>query len=1008
MKIDLRHLSDEESQLISRLIQRHTAIFATEMTELGRTNVVQHTIPTTGEAFALQPYRTPITLKPLVKQQITDMLNHKIIRPSTSPYRSPVVLVKKKTGEMRFCIDYRRLNSQTIKDQYPLPRIDDTLDLLYGAKYFSTIDLFSGYWQVEIAESDKHKTAFTSEFGHYEFNRMPFGLCNAPSTFQRLMENVLKPIIGRFALVYIDDVIIYSATLKEHEQHIDTVFQLLSNAGLKIKLAKCSFAAKKVEYLGHIVSADGISPDEKKLKAVKDFPEPKNVDQVRSFVGLASYYRRFIMNFSEQAHALTQLTRKNVPWQWGATEQSAFNRIKKLLTTAPILGYPDISREFIIHTDASGYGIGAVLSQMQSRTLNPGTNEESKTDSRETDNEVVIAYTSKHLTNTQVKWSTTEKEAYAIVHAIKTFYHYLYGSDFTIVTDHRPLEFLMSKKEPTGRLARWSLFLQPFNLHIKYRPGKSNQNADCLSRIPVNMIKSNKILVQDWIDAQKADSFCKIVLQDLTQPNQQIKESLKRRTTEEDSFQKLPNQLLATATGKIIVPTTLQREILEVHHDHRLAGHLGMAKTIAKIKAKYFWPRMTKDIQTYIRNCLTCAKRKTHGTCKAPMQPIPVSDYIWERIAMDIMGPLPESYRGNKYILVIMEYVTRYVIATPLKDLTANNLVRKFIKHVIMKEGIPSEILTDQGTNFQSSTMKELCKQLGIKQLRTTAYHPQTDGAVEKFNKTLGDMLTEQVANDPPLWDVQLDYCIACYNQTTHLSTNETPFYLLKGRDPLEPIDLRPPSRYRSLENENDIFSQHWHEAIDLAKAHLIIAQNKQKQNYDRIIRNCNFEKDQLVLLKEMKPQTGKFYMRWDGIYVIVDKLSDVNYLIRKTNSNTPFVVHVNRLKPWKGQQQSKSDEKPEETNLPSGLNEGTQADHERVIEVDKETTASKIIEKDLGQKEEFNASEKQQQTVKRKRGRPRKSEQQKTPTDNETKTTSDDRTTRYNFRTKTKKPTRF
>lgn len=227
---------------------------------------------------------------------------------------------------------------------------------------------------------------------------------------------------------------------------------------------------------------------------------------------------------------------------------------------------------------------------------------------------------------------------------------------------------------------------------------------------------------------------------------------------------------------------------------------------------------------------------------EAPMQPaLPISDYIWERIAMDIMGPLPESYRGNKYILVIMEYVTRHVTAIPLKGITASTIARKFIKHIIMKEGIPSEVITDQGTNFQSSTMKELCRQLGVRQLRTTAYHPQTDGAVERFNKTLGDMLTAHIAKDPPPWDVQLDYCIACYNQTTHASTNETPFYLMKGRDPLEPTDLRPPLRYRSLESEDNIFSQYWHDAVDLAKSHLIIAQNNQKQNYDRTTTLCSF-----------------------------------------------------------------------------------------------------------------------------------------------------------------------
>ncbi len=264
-QFDLSHLPQDKARAVRTVLDKHRRLFANNMNQLGRTNIVKHNIDTTGEPFALHHYRTPITLRPLVKQHIDEMLEHDIIRPSTSPYRSPVVMVKKKTGDLRFCIDYRRLNSQTVKDRYPIPRIDDTLDYLHGARYFSTIDLFSGYWQIEIDEKDKFKTAFTSEFGHFEFNRMPFGLCNAPGTFQRLMESILYELIGNFVLVYIDDIIIYSKTWEEHLRHLDEIFSLLNKAGLKIKPSKCLFAKGEVQYFGHIVSYKGISPEDKKL-----------------------------------------------------------------------------------------------------------------------------------------------------------------------------------------------------------------------------------------------------------------------------------------------------------------------------------------------------------------------------------------------------------------------------------------------------------------------------------------------------------------------------------------------------------------------------------------------------------------------------------------------------------------------------------------------------------------------------------------------------------------------
>ena len=354
----------------------------------------------------------------------------------------------KKDGTLRLCIDYRLLNKITIKDKFPLPRIDDTIDALYGARYFTTLDLLSGYWQIEINEADKHKTAFICELGLFEFNRMPFGLTNAPSTFQRAMNNIFKKELYKYVLVYLDDIIIYSKTFEDHLVHLRRVFELLLSAGLRLNRTKCEFFKNKIDYLGYIVSKDGIAPNMKKIESITKYPEPTNQKELGTFLGLASYYRKFVRAFAEKAHPLTALTKKSAQWKWGTEERDAFNCIKQCLTTKPILGYPDFTREFIIYTDASGYGIGAVLAQMQAPAL-PDTSETSEANSAEAgDREVVIAYTSKHLSEREAKWSTTEKECYAIIHAIEVFRPYLYGRSFTVFTDHRPLEWLMSKPEP--------------------------------------------------------------------------------------------------------------------------------------------------------------------------------------------------------------------------------------------------------------------------------------------------------------------------------------------------------------------------------------------------------------------------------------------------------------------------------------------------------------------------------------------------------------------------------
>ncbi len=403
-KFNLPHVPKEHLQAVRQLLSDNSNLFAEKMSDLGMACAIKHKINTeNSKPINLPLRRTPESLKIVVRSHIDEMEAHHIIRESTSPYAAPVVMVPKKGGEMRFCIDYRQLNKATVKDRYPLPRIDDTIDALHGAKFFSTLDLFSGYWQIEIEEEDKHKTAFICEFGQYEFNRMPFGLTNAPGTFQRLMNKILKPVLYQSTLVYLDDIIVFSKSIDDHINHLATVFKLLAINGLKLKLKKCEFFKDKIDYLGHVVSTEGVAPNEKKIKAIIDYPEPRNSKELSSFLGLASYYRKLIRAFADKAHPLTMLTRKNIAWEWGDSQRDAFNCIKHCLTSTPILRYPDFTREFIIHTDASGYGIGAVLAQIQGPP-------QSGDQLGSSDQEVVIAYTSKHLDDRQAKWSTTEKK----------------------------------------------------------------------------------------------------------------------------------------------------------------------------------------------------------------------------------------------------------------------------------------------------------------------------------------------------------------------------------------------------------------------------------------------------------------------------------------------------------------------------------------------------------------------------------------------------------------------
>ena len=457
-------LSTDQQRELLALLHQYRDLFAIKDQPLGHTSAVKHTIYTEGPPIRQPVRRQPLVLQDAIDEEVQKMLQQGIIHQSFSPWSSPVVMVRKKDGSWRFCVDYRKLNNVTHHDAYPLPRIDTTLDSLAGSKLFTTLDLASGYWQVEVDPKHKEKTAFSTSRGHFEFNVMPFGLTNAPATFQRLMECTLAGLSGMHCLIYLDDIIVFSANFADHLTRLSSVFDRLRVVGLKLKPEKCHFAKAHVTYLGHVISNEGITPDKAKIASVANYPTPQNSKEVKQFIGLSNYYRRFIPSYAAIAEPLHWLLHKNNKvFAWTAECDTSFNILKTKLTTPPVLTFPQFKEPFIVATDASDHAIGGVLSQIQDGQ------------------EKVVAYWSRQLQKAEKNYSTG---ALAVVSAVKEFYPYLYGFPFKLLTDHNPLTSLKGLKDTGGRLARWLLYLQQFNFTFEYKSGASHSNADTLSRIP--------------------------------------------------------------------------------------------------------------------------------------------------------------------------------------------------------------------------------------------------------------------------------------------------------------------------------------------------------------------------------------------------------------------------------------------------------------------------------------------------------------------------------------------
>ena len=902
------------------LLLTYSDIFASSSDDLGRTAKLGHSIHT-GDAT---PVRQPVRRIPPYRRQevqtlLDEMLRKEVIQRSTSPWASPIVLVKKKDGTTRFCVDYRKLNDVTRKDAYPLPRIDATLDTLAGSKWFSTLDLLSGYWQVEMAESDRQKTAFCTTEGLFEFKVMPFGLCNAPATFQRLMDLVLAGLQWSHCLVYLDDVIVLGRTFEDHLHNLQAVFHRIRDAGLKLKPPKCAFFQPTVQYLGHIISEEGVAADPAKIEKVVSWPAPTSTREVQQFLGFASYYRRFIRDFARVAKPLHRLTERTRSFFWAADCQSAFEELRHSLSTAPVLAHPDFSRSFILDTDASNTGIGAVLSQID-----------------DSGKERVVAYGSRVLSKPERRYCVTRRELLAVVYFTRQFRPYLAGRRFTLRTDHGSLTWLRNFKEPEGQLARWLERLQEFDFGIEHRRGRKHTNADALSRLPCRQCgreshDTEQVVVavtlmlpfdcspQDLRATQLADATMGPVLKAKEAGQKPAPDQVKSLGPASRRLFQLWDQLLVKngflwrryegaedqeVILQLVVPKARHAEVLKDLHEGVLAGHLGIEKMLARLKERFYWPGHFNDVQEWCKNCAVCTARKTPAPkARAPLQSIKTG-YPLQIVATDILGPFPESPAGNNYILVVADYFTRWVEAYAIPNQEATTVAQKLTNEFFFRFSPPEQLHSDQGRQFQSQLIAEVCKLLGVRKSCTTPYHPQSDGMVERFNRTLLNMLATAATEHPFDWESHLRHLCMAYNTSVHPTTGYTPFYLMYGRQVRMPIDVMygtPTPNPTSPSEYADDLRKKLENAYQKVREQMGHKLDRQKDLYDKRVHGKLFEAGDLVMLFSPVVPRGcprKLHRPWTGPFKIVNRLSDVTYRIQDVHSRRHrLVVHFNRLK---------------------------------------------------------------------------------------------------------------
>ena len=984
LNLDDSPLSEQWKERITTKLNSISEVFAVDDLSYGHTTAVKHHIRLSDETpFKERPRPIHPNDREAVKQHLKELLDAGIIEESESPFASPIVLVRKKSGSIRLCIDYRKLNARTIRDAYALPNIEETFAALSGAKWFSVMDLKSGYYQVGMAEEDKPKTAFVCPLGFFEFNRMPQGVTNAPSTFQRLMEKCVGDLHLNEVLVFLDDLIVFSDTLEEHEVRLMKVLNRLKDYGLKLSPEKCHFFKTSVKYLGHVVDAQGVHTDPNKVSALRDWPRPSTRKELKCFLGFAGYYRRFVEGYSKIAKPLNSLTAgycapkkrgkvykrdyskphvsPNAPLgeEWTTECENSFRTLINKLTSAPILAFADPQLPYVLHTDACRDGLGAALYQEQEGKLR------------------AVAYASRGLSKSEQNYPTHKLEFLALKWAVcEKFNDYLYGTNFTVLTDNNPLTYVLTSAKLDAAGHRWLAALSTYQFHIKYRAGHANGDADGLSRRPQSPPREDEDFVKereriedmkrrlmdprgnmgqevfsalcqrhlvtltgehqnqpeqsvvaeslavnpslisgifgedtlpsmtntDWHDLQKADPCISRVIHFVERA---LKPSIRETNLENSDVKLLLREWkrLELRDGvlhrkwmdrdnpvyQLVLPEQFRERAL--HGVHNDVGHLGSERALHLARARFYWPGMARAIEEKCKKCERCFRRKAEPQKAAPLQNISVT-YPLELISIDYLSLEPDN-RDTRNILVMTDHFTKFAVAVPTKDQKARTIAKALWENFIVHYGFPSRLLSDQGRDFESKTIKELCTLIGADKVRTTPYHPRGN-PVERFNRTLLGMLGTLEEKDKYHWRDFVKPLVHAYNCTRNDTTGFSPYELMFGRQPRLPIDLvlgiHPDMGNHKTHSEYvKGLRQRLQESYSLATQNSQKMGEKNKARFDRKVRAAELFEGDRVLVKNVNIR-GKHKLadRWEQkIHVVVKRIGESPVYVVKPETGT-------------------------------------------------------------------------------------------------------------------------
>ena len=898
---DVELMNDASNQMTKALVEEFSDVFQDKLPGLPPKRDIEHVIDT-GDAAPISrpPYKmSPRELDEL-RRQLKELLDLGLIRPSSSPWGAPVLFVRKKNGEMRMCIDYRAVNRLSKRISTPLPRIDECLERLHGMRYFSKLDLRSGYHNLRLREEDIPKTAFNTRYGSFEWLVLSFGLMNSPPVFQSWMNSIVgAEYLDRCAMVYLDDCLVFSKTKEQHEKDVRAILEKFRAAKVIANAKKCEFFKTELEFVGHQVTANGVLPSKSKVKAIQDWPVPTNVQEVRQFIGLGSHYRRFVRDFAAIAAPLTDLTKgtgaKKRAISWSAACQQAFEEIKARMTAAPVLKPPNPDAPYVIEVDSSDYAVGGVLLQKdEDGFMHP------------------VAFESKKLSATERAYPAQERELLAILHALRIWRCFIDGRPFTVFSDHHPLKYFRTKTKPTPRLTRWIAELELYDPDIQYKPGKDNHIPDLLSRRDGPACETLESEMEpDYLYAMKA-------VQESDWPKFYAKPENTWPPSYKDLLLKHKDKFVSR-DNLVFRKVKIGDEVQEIRYVlfarradlveqfHKSFGHAGNTTMYDLMRKRWWWPDMRADIQNWLAACQQCqlAANADRGVHHAPMKPLEVPP-AFSRWHLDFVGELPTTIQGNRWLLVAVDYATNWTIARAVPDATGEAIANFIYEEIVLPFSCPAEICTDRGANFMSNILATYLGRLRTNHVFTSAFHPRTNSKAERTNGILKQMLRKYAHGQIHRWDQFVEPALFACRIRKHRTTGFSPYFLVYGQEPTLPGDFfRPFISMADPVQEVPAAVQgrvpevrRLREARALATARLESNAAKDKVRWDAALKPQKFNVGDHVLMRH----ENKFSLEynWKGPFLVLAANYDTNiYKLQDLNGKTySSWVHTDRLRP--------------------------------------------------------------------------------------------------------------